>query len=122
MSTAATPAPSFEEAMERLESIVESMEGERLELNEMVGRYEEGVKLLAQCRQQIDHARIRVERINVLLDGSNKASLSEFDVPVEGGDESATESSLPANSGKSGARRGARSSAPAEGDEDIRLF
>ena len=46
MSQSSNPDPSFEEAMERLDEIVESMEGERLDLDEMVGRYEEGVKLL----------------------------------------------------------------------------
>jgi exodeoxyribonuclease VII small subunit len=122
MSSPNPPIPSFEEAMERLDEIVESMEGERLDLNEMVGRYEEGVKLLAQCRQQIETARMRVERINALLDGSNKATLSDFDVPVEGSEEAESEAGTQKASGKGAVRRGSRPSGAPEGDTDIRLF
>lgn len=122
MSTAPDPDPSFEEAMERLDEIAESMESEHLDLNEMVGRYEEGARLLILCRQRIENARLRVERINALLDGSSKATLSDFDVPLEGGDEA--ETAAPAIREKGVGRRGMAKPATsaAEGDEDIRLF
>ena len=103
--------------MERLDEIVESMEGERLDLDEMVGRYEEGVKLLTLCRQRIEHARMRVERINTLLDGSGKATLADFEVTAEGNEEGAAPVA-----GKAGVRRGTKASATVEGEDEIRLF
>lgn len=118
MSQPPNPDPSFEEAMERLDEIVESMEGEQLALDEMVGRYEEGVKLLTMCRHKIDHARMRVERINALLDGSGKATLADFDVPIGEAEEGKTSTT----SGKSAVRRGAKGSSAPEGGDDIRLF
>jgi exodeoxyribonuclease VII small subunit len=117
MSQSSNPDPSFEEAMERLDEIVESMEGERLDLDEMVGRYEEGVKLLTLCRQRIEHARMRVERINTLLDGSGKATLADFEVTAEGNEEGAAPVA-----GKAGVRRGTKASAAVEGEDEIRLF
>ena len=45
----AIPQPddlSFEDAMESLDAIVASLEGERLPLEEMVASYERGMKLL----------------------------------------------------------------------------
>lgn len=117
MSQSSNPDPSFEEAMERLDEIVESMEGERLDLDEMVGRYEEGVKLLTLCRQRIEHARMRVERINTLLDGSGKATLADFEVGAEGNEEGAA----PAT-GKAAGRRVTKASSAADEDDEIRLF
>ena len=73
---------SFEEAMEALESIVSSLETERLPLEEMITAYERGVKLLRTCRDRIETARQRVELITADLDGKGKATLSEF-APLE---------------------------------------
>lgn len=69
---------NFEDAMESLESIVSSLEAERLPLEEMVQGYERGVKLLHVCRSRIDSARQRVEIITADLEGKSKATLTEF--------------------------------------------
>jgi exodeoxyribonuclease VII small subunit len=69
---------SFEDAMESLESIVSSLEGERLPLEEMLQSYERGVKLLRVCRSRIETARQRVEIITADLEGRGKATLSDF--------------------------------------------
>ena len=55
--------PSFEEAMQRLEQIVEAMESERLPLEAMLSSYEEGMQLLGLCRRRMDEAKLRVEQI-----------------------------------------------------------
>lgn len=116
---------SFEEAMESLESIVSSLEGERLPLEEMVQGYERGVKLLRVCRSRIETARQRVEIITADLEGRGKATLSEFS-SLEPPD--AALSTIPSDEpAKRPARK--RSASPAEppagnssvGD-DIRLF
>lgn len=54
----------FEDAVERLEEIIGRMESEQIPLDDLLKDYEEGTKLLAQCRQRIDGARSRVEKIN----------------------------------------------------------
>jgi exodeoxyribonuclease VII small subunit len=112
------PEPSFEEAMERLEEIVSSMEGERMPLEDMVKSYAEGAQLLKVCRQRIDVARQRVELITADLDGTGKATLSTFDA------ESAE--AIPDSSIKQQRSTNARRSSPAkpnsDDDEDIRLF
>ncbi|MGA0845548.1 MAG: exodeoxyribonuclease VII small subunit, partial [Luteolibacter sp.] len=42
-------APSFEEALTDLESIVEAMENEQLPLEDLVSHYEKASKLLKRC-------------------------------------------------------------------------
>jgi exodeoxyribonuclease VII small subunit len=75
--------PTFEAAMESLDAIVASLEGERLPLEDMVVSYERGMKLLRVCRSRIESARQRVELITADLEGRGKASLTEF-TPQEG--------------------------------------
>lgn len=106
---------SFEEAMERLDEIVSAMEGERMPLDEMVASYEEGVKLLSLCRQRIDTARMRVEKIQVDLEKPSQATLEDFN-PM-GEEEERAEAS-------SNKRVAPRKSAPvpSDADDEIRLF
>lgn len=55
--------PSFESAMERLETIVEEMENSRLPLEELILCYEEGTKLIAVCSEKLTAAEQRIEII-----------------------------------------------------------
>jgi exodeoxyribonuclease VII small subunit len=55
--------PSFEEALERLETIVEELEGGALSLEQSIARYEEGVRLSRRLSQTLDHAEKRIERL-----------------------------------------------------------
>lgn len=114
--------PSFEEAMARLDGIVQEMEEERLPLEQMVRTYEEGVRLLAQCRARIENARQRVERINNMLDGSGDVSLAHFDVPAEGETETAGSAMAGPASRPGGRRTKETKEAANEPDDDIRLF
>lgn len=57
--------PNFEEAMRELENIVHALESEPLPLDDLVGKYERGMNLLRQCRQQIDSAQLRIEQITL---------------------------------------------------------
>ncbi len=69
--TAATPAaereggrqPSFEAAIERLETIVEELESGSLSLEESIARYEEGMRLSKQLTRTLDEAEKRIERL-----------------------------------------------------------
>ena len=62
-------APSFEVALERLETIVEELEGGNLTLDESIKRYEEGVKLSRLLGQTLDQAEKRIERLVAAADG-----------------------------------------------------
>ena len=54
---------SFEGAVERLQTIVEELEGGSLSLEESIARYEEGVKLSRRLTQTLDEAEKRIERL-----------------------------------------------------------
>lgn len=114
MSAAPNHETSFEQAMERLEEIVSAMESDRMPLDEMVGSYEEGMKLLQVCRQRIENARQRIETISLGADG--KAELSAFD-PSKAAEPADDKAKAPAR------RRPAPAKAEAEEpSDDIRLF
>ena len=55
--------PSFEETMKRLENLVESMESGSAPLSELVDRYEEGAKLLKDCRKRLELAELKIKEV-----------------------------------------------------------
>jgi exodeoxyribonuclease VII small subunit len=55
---------SFETAMERLEKIVEEMESSKLPLEELLVRYEEGIRLVGVCNQRLAFAESRIETLS----------------------------------------------------------
>jgi len=55
--------PSFEEALGRLETIVEELEGGSLSLEQSLARYEEGMRLSRRLTQTLDQAEKRIERL-----------------------------------------------------------
>ncbi|MFN8588216.1 MAG: exodeoxyribonuclease VII small subunit [Candidatus Eisenbacteria bacterium] len=57
------PQLSFEDAMKRLETIVEELEGGQLSLEDSIARYEEGVKLSRRLTHTLDEAEKRIERL-----------------------------------------------------------
>lgn len=69
-ASAATPAPSFEEAMQRLESIVEAMEAGDVPLADLLAKYEEGSRLLAVCEERLKAAELKIEQLKRQKDGS----------------------------------------------------
>ena len=59
---AVTPIPdSFEERIERLETIVADLEAGEAPLEESLALFEEGVAIARACQEQIETARQRVE-------------------------------------------------------------
>lgn len=108
---------SFEEAMGALETIVGSLETERLPLEEMVGAYERGVRLLRTCRERIESARQRVELITADLEGRGQAALGDF-APLDPPEATVAESAK-----KARRKTGSSSPVPDELEKgDIRLF
>ncbi len=54
---------SFEEALTELERTVEKLEGEMLNLDEMVQLYQRGRQLAEYCQQLLEKAELRVRRL-----------------------------------------------------------
>lgn len=72
--------PRFEDALKRLDAIVEGMESGELGIEESVARYEEAMQLAAQCRKILDDAELRIRRIQ--LDASGQITSEPFTPPA----------------------------------------
>jgi exodeoxyribonuclease VII small subunit len=83
---AARPGPAkesehnFETAIARLEEIVEAMESDKMPLEELIVRYEEGVRLVKVCQEKLEAAEKRIEIISQSPGG--KPQLSDFEPPA----------------------------------------
>ena len=60
---------SFEASMERLDLLVDEMEKEKLPLQVLLQRYEEGIKLARDCQKQLDAAEQKVRQISESASG-----------------------------------------------------
>jgi exodeoxyribonuclease VII small subunit len=67
---------SFETAMERLEKIVEEMESGKMLLEDLLVRYEEGMKLVKVCQDRLAHAEQKIQIIT--RDYAGKTSVKDF--------------------------------------------
>jgi len=67
----------FEDALKKLEKIVESLEDGDLPLDEALEKYEEGIRLSKACAKKLEVARKKVEILLKNEDGS--VELKEFD-------------------------------------------
>jgi exodeoxyribonuclease VII small subunit len=56
-------AVPFEEALKKLESIVEAMESEELPLETLLARYEEGTKLAQICQTKLAEADLKIQQL-----------------------------------------------------------
>lgn len=52
---------TFEEALERLESIVANIEEGKVSLEDSIQKYAEGIGLIKQCRQILDGAEKKIQ-------------------------------------------------------------
>lgn len=62
-SAAKAGAVPFEDALKKLESIVEAMESEELPLETLVERYEEGVRLAQVCQARLAEAEVKIQQL-----------------------------------------------------------
>ena len=69
----------FEEALERLETLVESMESGELSLEDSLKAFEEGVKLTRDCQKALDQAEQSVQVLLEKADGFTLADLPALD-------------------------------------------
>ena len=73
---------TFEDAAEKLETIVEAMESEELPLEKLLVQYEEGTKLVKVCESKLQAAEKRITQLEENLEGE----LAARPVTLEGED------------------------------------
>ena len=102
-STPKEAEQTFEFAIGRLEKIVEAMESDKMPLEELLVRYEEGTRLVKVCQEKLEAAERRIEIIT--RDAAGKPQVTPFE-PVATPDPAAAE----------------HRPKPARLEEDVRLF
>ncbi|MDB6116081.1 MAG: xseB [Lacunisphaera sp.] len=70
MDSDKTAKLSFETALAKLETIVDSMESGEVPLAELLAKYEEGSKLLKVCESRLKDAELKIEKLKKAKDGS----------------------------------------------------
>ena len=56
-------SPPFEEALKKLEGIVEAMEGSDLPLETLLARFEEGTRLVKICQAKLEEAEVKIQQL-----------------------------------------------------------
>ncbi len=79
----ASEEPSFEQALSRLESIVESMESEELPLETLLARYEEGSKLAKACQTRLASAELKIQQLEKNSQGDLSVHPAALDASAE---------------------------------------
>jgi len=75
-------AMPFEEALKKLEGIVEAMESDELPLETLLARYEEGSRLAKICREKLSEAELKIQQLEKNTAGELKLKSLE-NVEVE---------------------------------------
>lgn len=60
---------SFEQFLERLLQIVESLENEAVGLADAMKLYEEGTEIVQSCRKELESAELRITELRARIDG-----------------------------------------------------
>jgi len=71
----------FEEAMTRLDAIVEAMESGEIGVEESIAKYEEAMSLASHCRRILDEAEQRIQKIQ--LDADGRPQTTPFEGPQQ---------------------------------------
>ena len=74
----------FEEAMQRLESIVDAMESDELALEDLLSRYEDGMKLARVCQAKIADAELKIQQLEKNAQGALTLKPVALDAEDEG--------------------------------------
>lgn len=69
---------SFEEALKRLEEIVETMESGEVDLDRMVESFEEGQKLVKLCTDKLNEVEAKIEKI--IKNAPEGAVVEDFEI------------------------------------------
>lgn len=115
-----TKEVSFEEAIQNLEQIVKEMEAERLPLDQLVRRYEEGSRLLRTCEQRIREAE---QRIELIAAGEAGPEVKPFEAPPKQAPAAEPRARRAEEAKKAPlAKEGEKEEEKDSGEEEIQLF
>ena len=64
--------PPFEEALQKLEAVVEAMESDDLPLETLMAKYEEGAKLVKICQEKLAEAELKIQQLEKNTAGEMK--------------------------------------------------
>ena len=73
---------SFEEALKRLEAIVESMEAQELPLETLLSHYQEGARLAQLCQAKLNEAELKVRQLE--KNSKGEMTLKPAEIEEEG--------------------------------------
>ena len=62
----------FEEALQKLEVVVEAMETDDLPLETLLARYEEGARLVKVCQEKLAEAELKIQQLEKNAAGEMK--------------------------------------------------
>jgi exodeoxyribonuclease VII small subunit len=86
--------PSFEEAIERLQAIVEELESGGLSLEDSIARYEEGMRLSKRLTQTLEEAEKRIDRL-IGGDGETPPTTEPMELDLKHAEAGDAEGKLP---------------------------
>ena len=69
----------FEEALKKLEAIVEAMESEELPLETLLAKYEEGTRLAQVCQAKLAEAELKIQQLEKNAAGEMKLKTVEVE-------------------------------------------
>ncbi len=81
--------PTFEQALAKLEAIVQSIEQGKIGLQESIQQYEEGMKLIRQCRSILTEAEQKIQKLQLAAGGELTAEPFH---PADDADDETTDS------------------------------
>ena len=62
--------PSFEDALQQLETVADRIEQGKIGLEESINEYEQGMALVKQCRAILAKAELKIEQLQQRSDGT----------------------------------------------------
>lgn len=68
----------FEEALKKLEDVVEAMESQELPLETLLARYEEGTRLAKVCQEKLAEADLKIQQLEKNSAGEFKLKPLQF--------------------------------------------
>jgi exodeoxyribonuclease VII small subunit len=74
---------NFEKSLERLEEIVEQLEGGEVKLEDAIKIFEEGVDLFKQCAARLNEAEKKIKKLVKTEEGFQLELLDEEEEPAE---------------------------------------
>jgi exodeoxyribonuclease VII small subunit len=82
--TGAVAALPFEEALKKLEEIVETMESQELPLEKLLSQYEEGTRLARVCQEKLSEAELKIQQLEKSSGGDFKLKPLQVSETAEG--------------------------------------